>query len=163
MFGLRAGAVAAIAAVAFGSTPAFAAVDLGNLTVVSPVTYTKSFALMYTGSFADDYTFKIDTLSTVSGTTSQQDGYVKAFLTGVITMVKDITVSSISLSQYDVATNTYSAVAPADSTPSGYSFGNLSGGSYKLTVNRHCEQRWCGQLHPVRRLCCHRFGHAGSF
>jgi len=135
MFGLRAGIVAAFAATSLVATSAFAdVVDLGNLTQVSPVNYTKTFDLAYSGSFSDYYTFSIDTLSTVSGGVAEQDGFVRAF-TGLITMVKDITVSSIGLAKYDTATKAYVSLAPADTSPASFSFGALAGGDYQLSIN----------------------------
>lgn len=135
MLGLRAGIAAAFAAASLMATSAFAdVVDLGNLTQVSPVSYTKTFDLNYAGAFSDYYTFSIDTLSTVNGGVAEQDGFVRAF-TGLITMVKDITVSSIGLTKYDSATNTFMSVAGADTSLASFSFGTLASGDYRLSIS----------------------------
>ncbi|MEY4765163.1 MAG: hypothetical protein RI907_1836 [Pseudomonadota bacterium] len=137
MFRVRFGAIAIAAAAAFVAAPAFAAVDLGNLSVASPVSYTKSFDLAFTGSFADLYTFHLDSAATVGAGTTQRDGYVLSFL-GLITMIKDITVSSIGLDKYDTTLGAYTSVTSTSSV-AGFNFNSLTGGDYRMTVNGNVQ------------------------
>lgn len=123
--------IALAAAVAAFAVPASAdTFSLGNLSAVSPVSQTRSFNALYMGSFTDYYTFSVTTLSNVSGTTSEQDGYINL---GWTFKVKDLEVSSLTLSKKN-AGGTYSAIT-ADASPEAFSFAALAGGDYRLTVS----------------------------
>lgn len=125
-----------LAIIAFAATAAFvapaqaASFNLGNLSAVSPVTTTRSFDVLYTGSFTDYYTFSIDTLSSVSGSTVEEDGYINV---GWTLKIKDLEVTSMSLQQLN-ANGTYTALS-ADSSPESFSFAALNGGNYRLAVS----------------------------
>ncbi len=140
MFGLRASAAAAFAVVAIASAPmqASAAVDLGNLSAISPsaVTYTRSFGLLDPLSFSDDYTFSLTDTSNVSGSSTEKDAYASISFMGLnfgIRMVRDLELSSISLSK--LVGGVYQSVSADALGDNSYSFSNLMSGSYKLTVN----------------------------
>lgn len=120
-------AAAAAAFVAPASADTF---SLGNLSAVSPVSQTRSFNALYSGSFTDYYTFSVTSLSTVSGTTTETDGYVNF---GWTFKVKDLDVSSLSLSKL-TSGGTYAAVT-SDASPDAFNFAALVGGDYRLAVN----------------------------
>ncbi len=108
-------------------------VDLGNLSAVSPVSSTRSFDTRYDdGAFTDYYTFSIDSLSNVSGTTGEQDGFLAVSL-GWVFKVKDLDISTLSLSKLTPG-GTYASIV-SDSSPEAFSFSALTGGDYRLTVN----------------------------
>ncbi len=139
MFGLRASAAAALAVAAISMAPmqASAAVDLGNLSAISPsaVTYTRSFGLLDPLTFADAYTFSLTDASTVSGSSTEKDAYANISLLGFnfgIRMVRDLELGAISLSK--LVGGVYQAVSADSLVDSTYSFSNLLAGSYKLTV-----------------------------
>jgi MYXO-CTERM domain-containing protein len=140
MFGFRAGAAAAFAfaALASASMSASAAVDLGNLSDISPssVSYTRSFGMLDPLAFVDDYTFSLGVASNVSGATAEKDAYASikiGFLNFGVVMVRNLELGSISLAK-QVSPNVYTAVSADSLVDDAYSFSNLLAGSYKLTV-----------------------------
>jgi hypothetical protein len=122
----------AVASTVFVAPAMAVSVDLGNLSAVSPVSSTRSFDVLFDGAFTDYYTFSIDSLSNVSGTTAEQDGYLAVSL-GWVFKVKDLDISTLSLSKL-TSGGTYSTIV-ADSSPESFSFAALTGGDYRLTVN----------------------------
>lgn len=121
----------AAAAAAFAVPASAATFSLGNLSAVSPVSQTRSFSVLSgSTSFTDYYTFSITSQSTVSGTTTERDGYV-SLLWSMKTI--DVEVGSLALSKLN-SNGTYSSLV-ADSTPEAFSFTSLQGGSYRLTLN----------------------------
>jgi hypothetical protein len=120
----------AVATTAFMASASADTFSLGDLSAVSPVSQTRSFNALYSGSFTDYYTFSVASLSTVSGTTTETDGYVNF---GWTFKVKDIEVSSLSLSKL-AGDGTYSVIA-ADASADAFNFAALVGGDYRLAVN----------------------------
>lgn len=119
-----------VAAAVVVAAPASAATyDLGNLSLVSPVTKTRSFSATYFGSFTDYYTFKIDAPSNVTGTTTETDGFAKVLFWNL--KVKDLEVTSLKLSK----TSSGGFTSVLDTSPEAFSFSSLSAGTYKLQVN----------------------------
>lgn len=119
----------AAATVSFVAPASAATYSLGNLSAVSPVSVTRTFDLLYTGAFTDYYTFTIDAPSTVSGSTSETDGYVNL---GWIIKLKDLDVANMSLAKYDGSG--YVSLT-GDASPETFSFTSLAGGDYRLAVS----------------------------
>jgi hypothetical protein len=129
--------LALTAVVATLSMPALAdTFSLGNLSSSSPASRTHIFDLDEEGSFTDYYTFSINTTSTVSGTTTEDDGFIGLRWSFEIL---DIDISSIGLSRKSSSGN-YASVG-SDSTPERFSFASLVSGDYRLSVNGRITER----------------------
>lgn len=121
------------AAVAMAAAPAFATTyTLGNLTGAGTVSRTASFSALSVTAFTDYFTFSVGTTSSVGGTTTETDGYVK-FL-GVTLKVKDLEVNTLSLSKSNGTGGWTSIAGSTDVTPESFFFSPLATGSYRLTV-----------------------------
>ncbi len=119
------------------SLPAMAdTYSLGNLSLSSPVSRTHTFSVSYEGCFTDYFNFSINTPSRVSGTTTEDDGYLG---TRWNFHVLDIDVSSVSLARKNSHGQFVSL--RSDSTPEQFSFASLAGGDYRLIVNGRVTER----------------------
>jgi hypothetical protein len=113
-FLLAAATVFAIASPAAANT-----VDLGTIGSAG-TTFSDSFSTNTgTGSFTDDYTFKIDGSGTITGST-----------TSVSLFFANLSLNQIAL--YQVGS---SAAPMIDTSPGSFSFSGLSNGSYILAVS----------------------------